>query len=88
MIDWLYKNKRNENKFIEVRRYNDGHYVWKQSIRHKAKLEKKSNIEIDILNYTGCSLKRCKKGVWKRQRKGVIDEVLNDYNIVKSKIEA
>lgn len=37
MKDWLYKNKRNENKFIEVRRYDDGHYVWKQSIRHKAK---------------------------------------------------
>lgn len=70
----LYRNNRNENKFIEVRRYGCGHYVWKQSIRHP---------EVNVINYNGYSLKRSHVGVWHRQRKGTIQEVLKEYNEVR-----
>lgn len=76
MKDYIYQNKRNDNKFIEVRRYKDGHYVWKQYITHYI-----SNSFISV-TYTGCSLKRIHRGVWHRVSKKTMLEVLQDYNWV------
>ena len=71
--DYLYQSKRNTNKFIEVRKYADGHYVWKQFI----------NCTIPYLqrNYNGCSLKRSHLGVWRRANK-LSRMALEDYDIV------
>lgn len=30
---WLYQNRHNEHKFLEIKRYDDGHYVWRQFMK-------------------------------------------------------
>lgn len=76
MKDYIYQNKRNDNKFIEVRRYADGHYVWKQYITRY--------ISTSFLgvNYVGCSFKRVHIGTWHRVSKRTLEEVLADYSRV------
>lgn len=79
MITKLYQNNRNPKKYIEVRRYADGHYVWKQFM-----LYFQGNVFFECRFYTGCSLKKYREGVWHRMRKSFIMEVLNDdYTLVK-----
>lgn len=73
MRDYIYQNKRNPHKFIRVRRYRCGHYAWKQFIE---------NTVTGVITYTGCSLKRSKKGVWHRVSKSTMLEVLEDYEYV------
>lgn len=78
MTTKLYQNKDNARKYIEVRRYADGHYVWKQFILHFP------NTRFESRNYTGCSLKRVHTGVWHRMGKSFMMQVLNDdYTMVK-----
>lgn len=71
MLKWynIYQNKENPNKYIEVRRYRCGHYAWKQFIY---------NSDTGVKNYTGCSLKRSKKGVWSKVSCDTLAEVLED----------
>lgn len=30
---WLYQNRHNEHKFLELKRYDDGHYYWRQFMK-------------------------------------------------------
>ena len=73
MRDYIYQNKRNPHKFIRVRRYRCGHYAWKQFIE---------NPVTGVITYTGCSLKRSKKGIWHRVSMMTMLEVLEDYEYV------
>ena len=67
----VFQNKRNPNKFIEVKRYKCGHYVWRQFIE---------NEHTGIRNYTGCSIKRTRQGVWRRaSRRTIQDTLQGDY---------
>ena len=59
-----YRNLRNLNKEIKVKRTNDGHYMWKQTIY----------FDNGINNPVGT-----KKRGYRRQHKATIDEVLKDY---------
>lgn len=72
MRTYIYKNKRNANKYIDVRRYSDGHYAWKQFIW----------VPGCKRNYVGCSLKRAHVGTWSRVTKGTLLAVLEDYELV------
>ena len=75
--DYLYVNKRNDHKFLEIRRYEDGHYVCKQSIRST------SEDGVVVINYTGCNLKQNNHGgVWHRISKKAMLELLEDYELV------
>ena len=78
MRDYTYQNKKNPNKFIQIRRYADGHFVWKQYIRHFV------NTFFECRNYTGCSLKQVTKGVWHRINKVTMLSVLEDYTLVEA----
>lgn len=71
MKNWIYVNNRNDHKIIELRRYDCGHYVWKQSIRANG-----------ITNYNGCSLRRAGSGVWRRVSRSWFTQVLSDYTEV------
>ena len=73
LTDCLYQNNRNKNKFIEVRRYKDGHYAFKQYI------EGHPTLSTTTRNYTGCSLKRAKVGTWHRVTKATLLQILEDY---------
>ena len=69
MTTKTYRNKRNECKFIVVKRTNDRHYMWRQYMKWG-----------DIINPLGVGL-RCKVG-FRRCRKGYIMSVLEDYEEV------
>lgn len=68
---WLYRNNRNPNKFIELKRYPDGHYVWKQYI-----------VSMFGKNYVGTTIKQCQKGVWRRVTRRTFTQALEDYRLV------
>lgn len=73
MREWVYRNKYNSNKYLGVKRYKDGHYVWQQWIQH---------IGSEPI-YVGCSLKQNKRGgVLHRISKRTMVEVLADYELV------
>lgn len=79
MMHRIFQNKRNPHKFIEVKRYNDGHYVWKQFIE---------NTVTHTRTYTGCSLKRSKLGKWNRVNSDTLAEVIaSDYVFVLEEME-
>lgn len=59
-----YRNNRNENKFIDVKRTADHHYMWRQRMCW-------SN---GVTNPIGTP-----KGGFRRQSKATINEVLEDY---------
>lgn len=63
-----YRNKRNENKYIDVKRTNDCHYMWRQRMSW-------SN---GVTNYLGGH----PKGGFHRVRKSWMDEVMEDYTEV------
>lgn len=73
MKNLLYRNRRNEFKYIEVRIYADGHRVAKQYIETLCGGK----------NYTGTSIKRCHIGNWNRVSKNSLDGILDDYVLVK-----
>ena len=63
-----YKNKRNEHKYIDVKHYKDGHYLWRQRIVFDNGVE----------NHIGTP-----KGGFRRVSLRWIHEVLDsDYQIV------
>ena len=55
---YKYQNKLNPIKFIEVKRYDCGHYVWKQFL-----LTRNGTA---CRNYNGCILRRSHVGTWRR----------------------
>lgn len=63
-----YRNKRNENKYIDVKHTNDRHYMWRQRMSW-------SN---GVTNFFGGHL----NGGFRREGKKCIDEVLKDYTEV------
>lgn len=75
MRDYLYVNKRNERKCVEVRRYDCGHYYAKQYIKVQIPEEGK--------NYTGCSLKQNRRGgVWKKvSKKFLLECIVGEYQL-------
>lgn len=62
-----FRNKRNPHKFIVTKRTNDRHYMWRQYMQ----------FDNGVINPVGTP-----KGGFRRQGKGTIDEVLNDYEEV------
>lgn len=71
MIIALYRNKRNEHKQIELKRYGCGAYYWRQ----------KMVFDNGVENYVGSASKR---GRFSRISKKTADDVLmSDYEFVK-----
>ena len=66
-----YVNKRNENKHLLVRRYDDGHTVVKQFMEW----------DNGVRNYTGCRL-HSRHGRFSRMRQTLLREVLEDYDLL------
>ena len=62
----LFKNKRNPNKFIEVKHCKDRHYMWRQTMRW----------DNGVVNYSGGTK------AFRRQGIGTISEVIDDYEAV------
>lgn len=73
--DATYQNKRNPNKFIETKKYNDGHRVARQYMKWDTP-------EGEVKNYTGA--KDAKRGRYFRTRKDTLDQMLEDYDEVES----
>lgn len=67
-----YRNKRNPNKYVEVKRENDGHTSARQYMKWETD-------EGEVKNYNGSKSKR---GRYSRMRKDSIDELLQDYDQV------
>lgn len=67
MIIKTYRNKFNHHKFIVTKHTNDRHYLWRQYME----------FDNGVINPVGT-----KKGGFRRQGKGTIGEVLNDYEEV------
>lgn len=63
-----YRNIRNLNKEIKVKHYDDGHYMWKQTMC----------FDNGVRNPIGASI-RSKNGCFRRTHKATVDEVLKDY---------
>lgn len=68
-----YQNRRNPNKFIEVKKENDGHNAMRQYMKWDTE-------DGEVQNYTGA--KDAKRGRFSRARKGTIDQTLEDYDEV------
>ena len=62
-----YRNKRNPHKYIDVKVSNDHHYLWRQRMV----------FDNGIVNNVGTS-----RGGFRRQCKGTIIEVLEDYEVI------
>lgn len=61
-----YRNRRNDNKYIDVKHTNDHHYLWRQRM-----------VWGKITNHVGTP-----KGGFRRMNKKAINEVLEDYEVV------
>ena len=70
-----YQNRRNENKFIETKKYNDGHTVARQYMKWNTP-------EGEVKNYSGA--KDAKRGRWHRTRQHTRDMMLEDYDEITS----
>ena len=73
--DRTYQNKRNENKFIETRKYDDGHTVARQYMKWDTP-------NGEVKNYTGA--KDAKRGRYFRTNKDTLNSMLEDYEEVES----
>ena len=73
--DATYVNKKNPNKFIETKKYKDGHQVARQYMKWDTP-------EGEVKNYTGA--KDAKRGRYFRTRKDTLNEMLEDYDEVES----
>jgi len=63
-----FRNKRNSHKVIDVKHTADRHYMWRQRMV----------FDNGVVNHVGTA-----KGGFRRQRKGTINEVLKDYEVIK-----
>lgn len=70
-----YRNRRNPNKYIEVKKGNDGHSYARQYMEWDSPNGK-------VKNYTGA--KDAKRGRYSRARRATIDQMLEDYDAVQS----
>lgn len=61
-----YRNRRNANKYIDVKHTKDRHYLWRQRMVW-------GNVE----NYVGTP-----KGGFQRMNKRTINDVLEDYEVI------
>lgn len=68
-----YRNRRNPNKYIEVKKGNDGHSYARQYMEWDTP-------EGRVKNYTGA--KDAKRGRYQRSRRDSIDQMLEDYDEV------
>ena len=66
-----YRNRRNPNKYIEVKKGNDGHSYARQYMEWDSPNGK-------VKNYTGA--KDAKRGRYSRARRDTIDQMLDDYD--------
>lgn len=73
--DATYQNRRNPNKFIETKKYKDGHRVARQYMEWDTP-------NGTVRNYNGA--KDAKRGRYFRTRKNTLDEMLEDYDEVES----
>jgi len=72
--DKTYQNKRNPNKFIEMKKYDDGHTVARQYMKWDTP-------EGEVKNYNGSKTNR---GRYHRMGQRTLNEVLDDYDEVES----
>lgn len=72
--DKTYQNKRNPNKFIETKKYNDGHTVARQYMKWDTS-------EGEVKNYNGSKTNR---GRYHRMGKNMLNDVLDDYDEIES----
>ena len=68
MVIKTYRNKRNENKYIDIKHTNDRHYMWRQRMSW-------SN---GVTNYIGGH----PKGGFHRVRSSWFNQVMEDYEEV------
>lgn len=68
-----YRNNRNPNKYIEVKKANDGHSYARQYMEW-------NTTDGKVKNYTGA--KDAKRGRYHRARRDTIDQMLDDYTEV------
>ena len=73
--DATYVNKKNPNKFIEIKKYKDGNQVARQYMKWDTP-------EGEVKNYTGA--KDAKRGRYFRTRKDTLNQMLEDYDEVES----
>lgn len=73
--DATYVNKKNPNKFIETKKYKDGHRVARQYMKWDTP-------DGEVKNYTGA--KDAKRGRYHRTNKDTLDSMLEDYDEVTS----
>lgn len=71
--DATYQNRRNPNKFIETRKYDDGHTVARQYMKWDTP-------NGEVKNYNGA--KDAKRGRYSRVNKSTLDSMLEDYDQV------
>lgn len=65
-----YVNKQNEHKYIETKKYKDGHTVWRQYMMW----------DNGIKSYNGCTMRAWKTGRWHRVRAKYAKYILDwDY---------
>lgn len=69
-----YQNRKNENKFIETKKYNDGHSVARQYMKWDTP-------EGEVKNYMGSKSNR---GRWFRAGQHTRDMMLEDYDEITS----
>lgn len=70
-----YQNRRNENKFIETKKYDDGHTVARQYMKWNTP-------EGEVKNYSGA--KDARRGRWHRAGQHTRDMMLEDYDEITS----
>lgn len=70
-----YRNRRNPNKYIEVKKGNDGHSYARQYMEWDTP-------DGAVKNYTGA--KDAKRGRYFRARRATIDQMLEDYDAIES----
>lgn len=73
--DKTYQNKKNPNKFIETRKYDDGHTVARQYMKWETP-------DGEVKNYTGA--KDAKQGRYHRASKATLDSMLEDYDEIET----
>ena len=73
--DKTFQNKQNPNKFIETRRYDDGHTVARQYMKWDTP-------NGEVKNYNGA--KDAKHGRYHRANKATLDSMLEDYDEIET----
>ena len=66
-----FRNKRNPNKFIETKKYDDGHTVARQYMQWDDTPNGR------VRNYTGAM--DAKNGRWFRHHQDTLNDILDDY---------